>query len=226
MTESILEGYESISVLGEQLWLLPQKAIFWPARKTLFVSDIHLGKTNHFRKAGIAMPLAIHESDLNRLKWLIEATETQQCLILGDLFHSDLNGEWGLFEEWLETLAGVEFKLVPGNHDILPDYAYQRAGIEVTPPIYAVGPFAFVHDPADAPEARRQTGCAMVFSGHVHPAFRLYGKARQSIRFPCFYFSDGLTILPSFGSFTGSHTVRTSKRDRVFLCVENEVLAV
>jgi metallophosphoesterase superfamily enzyme len=43
-------------VMGERFVLLPEKAAFWPAMKTLFVADFHLGKAASFRRAGIPLP--------------------------------------------------------------------------------------------------------------------------------------------------------------------------
>ena len=45
-----------IEILDEQFDLYPQKAIFWRTQHTLLLSDLHLGKINHFRKAGIPVP--------------------------------------------------------------------------------------------------------------------------------------------------------------------------
>ena len=43
--------------LGQDLVLLPQKAIYWKQEKTLIAADVHMGKVGHFRKAGIAVTL-------------------------------------------------------------------------------------------------------------------------------------------------------------------------
>ena len=42
-----------IEISGETMHLLWQKAIWLPHRKTLLAADLHFGKINHFRKAGI-----------------------------------------------------------------------------------------------------------------------------------------------------------------------------
>ncbi len=44
------------SVAGEDLVLLAERAVFWPAKKALFVADFHLGKAASFRSAGIPLP--------------------------------------------------------------------------------------------------------------------------------------------------------------------------
>ncbi|MGB1945109.1 MAG: hypothetical protein ACPHM0_05405, partial [Flavobacteriales bacterium] len=39
-----------------EMWLLPQKAIMWPAQSMLIVSDLHLAKAEHFRSKGLPVP--------------------------------------------------------------------------------------------------------------------------------------------------------------------------
>ena len=41
-------------IFGEALELYPQRAVFWKRKGILFLADLHLGKINHFRRAGIA----------------------------------------------------------------------------------------------------------------------------------------------------------------------------
>ena len=49
---------------GQTFWLSAQRIIFWEEQKVLILSDLHLGKTGHFRKAGIAVPQAVYKEDL------------------------------------------------------------------------------------------------------------------------------------------------------------------
>ena len=51
----------------QTLWLTAQRSIFWEEQKTLIVSDLHFGKTGHFRKSGIPVPQTIYKEDLQRL---------------------------------------------------------------------------------------------------------------------------------------------------------------
>ena len=81
--------------------LLPQRAIWWPLRSMLIVSDLHLGKAAHFRKHGIAVPNAVNADTLQRLDQLITQFKPRNVLVLGDLFHSEENEEWQEFRAWL-----------------------------------------------------------------------------------------------------------------------------
>ena len=41
---------------GESLVLLGERALYWPTRQALLIADLHLGKADVFRRAGIALP--------------------------------------------------------------------------------------------------------------------------------------------------------------------------
>jgi metallophosphoesterase superfamily enzyme len=51
------------------------------------------------------------------------------------------------------------------------------------------------------------------------------GSGRQKERLPCFLIGEHVALLPAFGSFTGTFTVKPNPRDRVYLVAEGEVLA-
>ncbi|NUR18637.1 MAG: DEAD/DEAH box helicase, partial [Gemmatimonadaceae bacterium] len=58
---------ERISVRGEELVLLPERAAYWPARTTLLVADAHFGKAATFRAAAIPVPAGTTDATLGRL---------------------------------------------------------------------------------------------------------------------------------------------------------------
>ena len=53
-----------IEVHGESFVLYPQKAVFWPKHKILMIADLHLGKINHFRRSGIAVPTKANDKNI------------------------------------------------------------------------------------------------------------------------------------------------------------------
>ena len=63
-----------IQIRKEKLQLMPEKAMFWPTRKTLIIADVHLGKAMHFRRAGIPVPGGVEQLNLQRLEDLILST--------------------------------------------------------------------------------------------------------------------------------------------------------
>ncbi len=204
----------SYRIRDQQLWLSPDRCIFWEEERSLIVSDLHFGKTGHFRKSGIGVPQAVYREDLQRLLALVQYFQPRQLLVVGDLFHSRENKELELFQRWRNDLAGLAVRLIMGNHDILGEEWYRQAGIEVIPKQLQIGDFLFVHDIEDADAGDRTD--LYSFSGHIHPGIRINGMGRQSIHLPCFYFGASYAVLPAFSRFTGTVSIEPERNDNVF----------
>ncbi|MGC4102236.1 ligase-associated DNA damage response endonuclease PdeM [Ferruginibacter sp.] len=199
------------------------RTVFWEQEKILILSDLHLGKTGHFRKSGIAVPAAVMKEDMQRFIAAIQFYKPSQVVIVGDLFHSVENKEHELFLKWRNDLQHVPVLLVRGNHDIVPDQWYKNAGIEVAEGTWRKNNFLFVHHIEDVSEEERNDA-DYFFSGHIHPAVSIKGLGKQSLRFPCFYFTENYAVLPAFGKFTGTYAVTPSKKDTAFALVEDSVI--
>lgn len=205
----------SYRLRDQQLWLSPHRCIFWEEERSLVLSDLHFGKTGHFRKAGIAVPQSVYREDLLRLLSLIQYFQPKQLLVVGDLFHSRENKELELFLRWRKDFRELSIRLILGNHDILHENWYGAAGIELCGAQLHIGPFAFIHDiegVAGAPIRDRP----YYFSGHLHPGIRISGMGKQCLQFPCFYFGGDYAILPAFGQFTGTVSIEPGAESNVF----------
>lgn len=206
------------TILDQTFWLSAQRAVYWEAEKALILSDLHFGKTGHFRKAGIAVPQAVFKEDLQRLLYLIQFFKPEQIIAVGDLFHSKANLELDLFKRWRADFSSLEFHLVKGNHDILKEAWYADANLTVTEGVLQMGNFYFSHE--DCSEAEG----AFTFCGHLHPGVVINGFGRQTLRLPCFYFSPKQCILPAFSRFTGTANVQPKRSDTVFAIAENALI--
>lgn len=191
--------------------------LFWKEPGLLFVSDLHLGKISHFRKYGAAIPTAAIPQNFDHLDECISHFSPSSICFLGDLFHSYLNAEWQLFETWVQKIC-CKMVLVTGNHDIISPHKYEALGIQVAPEV-AMDGFLFTHQPEE------REGYFTV-SGHIHPAVRIRGTGRQSLRLPCFFMSPRQLILPAFGSFTGMHTMEKTAGDEVFAIADRQVIKI
>ncbi|HKK38710.1 MAG TPA: ligase-associated DNA damage response endonuclease PdeM [Cryomorphaceae bacterium] len=199
------------------LTLLPERAIFWKDRGMLIVADAHIGKVSHFRKNGIPVPGMAERNNLWRLSGLVMKTKPEQIVFLGDLSHSKLNRAWDQFVDFRAAYEDIEMVLVKGNHDILSNHSFDAARIKLVDDLKA-GPFLLTHD--------REESELYNIHGHIHPAIRLRGKGRQSLRVPCYFFGKDYGILPSFGDFTGSYTLKPIEGDAVFVPGEKETIRV
>lgn len=206
------------NIMGEEILLLPQKALYWPKEKSLFIADLHLGKGNHFRKNGIAVPSSSQEKNWEKLKELFEIDGLEKVIFLGDLFHSSFNDDCLVFGEFIGNYPHINFELVIGNHDILDPKLYEEMGIKVHHQDLFVEPFLLTHEPIESTSEKYN------LAGHIHPGVKLRGKGRQSIRAACFFFGEKNGLLPAFGSLTGLATLKVKKSDKVYLVLEDHVI--
>jgi DNA ligase-associated metallophosphoesterase len=213
----------SFKLLNQDLLLLPQKAVYWRQEKALIAADVHLGKVGHFRKAGIAVPRDMEQSDLAVLSDLIYEYKPAKLILLGDFFHSDMNSDWDWFILWRSQFPKLEIVLVRGNHDIIGEVHYQKLNILLYDQL-TIGPFLMLHHPLGDADSR-PIG-TYVFCGHIHPGINLTGKGRQNITLPCFVFGARQAILPSFGKFTGRIAIHSNKSDKIFAITKDKVLAI
>jgi len=215
---------EKLVLKGETLWLTAERCIFWEDKKTLILSDLHIGKTGHFRKAGIALPQGIFKKDLQRLFSQIQYFKPEELIIVGDLFHSHANKELDLFLKWRDDLSSLSIHLIKGNHDILAAKFYTNVNIKTSDIHFSENGFCFTHDINDLCEEDGKK--SYTFSGHIHPGVTISGGGRQSLTFPCFYFGKEYSVLPAFSLFTGTYKIRPMKGDKVFAIVEDKLVAL
>lgn len=210
----------TINIAGETLELMPQRAINLVNRKVLLLADLHLGKINHFRKAGMPLPPKANERNMEQLVELIDQAKPERVIFLGDLFHSHYNEEWEVFGQLIRHFVGVTFELVLGNHDIMSEYQYTKHGLLLHEEL-EVGPFLLTHHPIEKHAGERYN-----LAGHLHPGARLVGRGRQSLMLPCFHFGKHQGLLPSFGEFTGLARIVPKPADHVFVIVNDKIVKV
>ena len=156
----------------------------------------------------------------------VQYFKATKLIIVGDLFHSHANKEMELFLKWRHDLDYLDIHLIKGNHDILSNKFYDNAAIKVSEEQWLQSPFCFTHDIAmkcdDDPKAKK----SFTFSGHIHPGIKINGLGKQSLRFPCFYFSKEFVVLPAFSHFTGLASIYPQTSDSVFAIVEKSVIKI
>ena len=220
----------SYRVKEQQLWLSSDRCVFWEDEKALIVSDLHFGKTGHFRKSGIAVPQAVYKEDLQRLLAQIQYFQPQQLIIVGDLFHSHANKELELFRKWRDDFPEVVIHLIKGNHDILKDDWYRVADIRLNDHNLLINNFHFIHDITSTADitigniGSRKSTRNYFFSGHIHPGIRIDGMGKQSLCFPCFYFGKHYAVLPAFSRFTGVALIEPERNENVFAIVNDKIV--
>jgi DNA ligase-associated metallophosphoesterase len=198
----------------QSFWLSAERCIFWEDEKALIVSDLHFGKTGHFRKSGIPVPPKVFKEDLQRLVQQLQFFKPDELIVVGDLFHSHANKELELFLKWRNDFSDLRINLVKGNHDILKRKWYDEAGINVFEDCLKLEHFGFIHDVNACTESDQY-----FFTGHIHPGISISGMGKQSLRFPCFYFGRTYAVLPAFSRFTGLAMIQPEDNEEVFAII-------
>lgn len=209
---------------NQELHLFPSGALYWSDQSILVLSDLHLGKSGHFRKNGIPVPSTVNESNIHVMDNLMNSTEPDTVVFLGDLFHSDYNKEVEVFADWLQKYQDIHFILTTGNHDILSADLYNDLSLKAVNEFKA-DPFLFRHDYKQTSDTDNEPELYQI-TGHIHPSVMLSGKGRQNLRLPCFFFKDFYGLLPAFGAFTGTYKLPLKDARSVFAIVSNEVLPI
>lgn len=217
-----MKPYIALQLAGAELWLLADKAIFYPAERALLIADAHFGKAAAYRRLGQPVPHGTTDDNVRRLDAMLNAYDCQQLIFLGDFLHapeSHAAATLAALQAWRERHPSLAITLIRGNHDKRAGDPPGELRMEVVPEPLLLGPFALQHEPDPHPSH-------YVLAGHVHPAYRLYGKGRQRLRLPCFYLQRDVCLLPAFGAFTGGMNIERQENSRVYVVGEGAVWEV
>lgn len=213
-----------VSVAGEPLLLLPERALFWRKEALLVVADAHFGKGATFRALGVPVPSGTSAENCAILGALTDRLGVRHILFLGDFLHgprAQSESTLAALSSWRDLYPGLRLTLVVGNHDAKAGAPPAALGLELASEPYTLGPFRFCHHPG------RAAGMGgFEIAGHLHPAVRLLGRAHQSERLPCFWVRPHSLVLPSFGAFTGAALVHPEPGDRMFVVGSERVWPV
>ena len=187
-----------VTLAGERVVLLPERALHWPRARTLFVADVHLGKAAAFRAGGVPVPRGTTAHDLARLDALLRSTGASRLVVLGDFLHAPAGRVPALdaaFRAWRAGWPALAITLVRGNHDASAGDPPPAWAIDVVADPAPMAPFVLCHAPAEP-----RTGYALC--GHVHPGTRI-ADGDDAVRLPCFVLGRRRALLPAFGRMTG-----------------------
>lgn len=202
-----------LPLAAEPVLFLGDRALYWPARQALLIADLHLGKADIFRRAGIALPSGGTVDDLRRLQRLLDTHACRELWILGDILHGPAHrAAW--YQHWLgwrERNAALDVHVVRGNHDLHLPHAQLQVQIHDA---VRLPPFLLRHEPVPDTDLH-------AIAGHLHPQVALPPLRR---RFPAFWLRDRMTVLPAFSAFTAGIVPVPAPGEQMIACVENGVV--
>jgi len=202
--------------------LCPEKALYWPAKKRLFVGDTHFGKAASFWKMGIPVPGNNTEEDCDRLGKLVQQTEAEALVFLGDFLHAQVSKNETVRDtllQWRKNFPELKLHLVRGNHDLHSGDPWPELEIQCHPDPWEMEDFDCRHIPIEQKSRP-------YLAGHTHPSYRLHSRSMNSISSPCFVVSPEKIILPAFGSFTGTMKVNKTDGETIYVTDGNEVIKI
>lgn len=209
---------KNISVQNETFILTNQRALFWEKQKALILSDLHIGKTAHFRKSGIALANHIMKSDLQRLSALIEYFKPEKFIVVGDLLHAGDNSDVDEFCIWRNLYPEIQFYLIEGNHDRISESLEKKLCLNFKAFTLELSGFTFIHEFG-------KTLPGFQITGHIHPGIVLHSAVKR-IRLPCFAVSDNQLLLPAFSEFTGLDTKNLPGKSKFFVFTDSEIYEI
>lgn len=189
----------SVQFDGIEAELLPERALFLRAARALVVADLHIGKSESYRRFGVPSADGIDEETLERLGRAAMRAGARVIVVVGDLtHHADGIGEAEMerFARFRERIV-LPIRLVEGNHDrgartLPPEWMIDRVGAR-----FALGGVRFEHEPPESAAAN------WTVSGHLHPMLAVARGAR-SVEAPAFVVDRArkTVVLPAFSKFT------------------------
>lgn len=199
-------GYTlQLHLRGELFTPLAQGALWWPAQRTLIVSDLHLEKGSSYAAGGQFLPPYDTSATLKLVEALVDEFDPDCVISLGDSFH-DPRAEARLSPaERLRIralTARADWVWVEGNHDPDPPAHLGGRGAKT----FRIGDCVFRHEP---------TGEAGELSGHLHPIARVKSRGR-ALRRKCFVTDGHRLIMPSLGAYTGGLNILDDAVSRHF----------
>ncbi len=192
---------------NEIVTLDPSGALWWEARRTLVIADIHFEKGSSFARYGIFLPPYDSRTMLTRIARLATNYRPQRVIALGDSFH-DSGADFRLGSDervvLTELIGAQEWVWVCGNHDPNPPvWMGGRVESELSD-----GNLVFRHDPGLVASGGE-------VAGHLHPCHtvRRHGRA---VRRRCFVSDGQRLVMPAFGAYAGGLDLADDVFGRLF----------
>ena len=146
-------------------------------KRTLLMSDLHIGFEERFTKSGVRLPSSTHKL-VGELNELIEREKPHSLVILGDVKYSVdgiTNTEWREVPQFFEEVVSrIRTTIVPGNHDggltpLIPsDLTLEE------PQGIKIGNTGMFHGHMKPPESFNKI--ERMVMGHLHPTYSRKGS--------------------------------------------------
>ncbi len=156
-------------------------------KKTLVISDLHLGLEYEIYKRGIRIPPRV-EKQRKRIFNLLDETDAERLILLGDVKHNvpttSASEKKNLPSFFRDLSERAEVKITKGNHDGNIEELIKDSSIGIEPTNgFREGDFYFNHGQSWPSEQVKQS--KILIRGHSHPAVKFEDSLGFSSKVPC-----------------------------------------
>jgi hypothetical protein len=195
-------------------------ALFLQDFRCLILSDLHIGYESSLKEKGVFLPQASYRHMRGVIEKLIQQTDPESIVFLGDLKHEfgkPSPQEWVEVQDLLAMLVrkGLRVHVVRGNHDNFVLSILNKFDIALHEPVMMLGDFMLIHGdkPIEVPKGTR-----VVIMGHEHPAVSSLDLSGARYKFKCFLVgrSGGakLIVMPALSPLSSGVGINeTMKKD-------------
>ena len=171
--------------------------LYWPAEKTLIVSDLHLERGSYLTEDGVVLPPYDTTSAFEKLEEALDRYDPARVIALGESFRDGENSRLTAHDgDWLyDLMEDREWFWVSGpDRSTIPE---SIGGMVV--PHLTLGGIKFRHEPVRAPVSHE-------ISGRMHPVAQI-SEFGYTVRGRCFVSNGMRLVLPSIGVFSAGANV-------------------
>lgn len=146
-------------------------------KKTMLISDLHIGFEERFAKSGVRIPSSTNKL-ADELTSLIEREKPDSLVILGDVKYSVnevTNTEWREVPSFFEKVVSkIPITIIPGNHDgglepLVPSDLHLEEPLGIK-----IGSIGMFHGHTKPPSSFGRID--KLIMGHLHPTYSRKGS--------------------------------------------------
>ncbi len=187
-----------------------ERAIFMEELSAVVIADLHIGYEDELREKGVIVP-SQWKNMRNRIESIMEKTQANRLIILGDIKHNILRTP-RYVREFFDDMP-YEIVAVKGNHDggieeMVDFKVYPSQG-------FRIGKYGFIHGHSWPSEDVVKAD--FLFMGHMHPEIELFDSLKKSNKMACILYGSlnekgiekygkdiSIFVLPAFNPLVGA----------------------
>ncbi len=179
--------------INDGLFLTSDYCAWYEKKKTVLVTDFHLGYESVLKEDGVTLPTFQNEMILDRLANIKNRYDPDSFIVLGDFKHNFGRSEDQEFNELLDIMDYLiehsSLVMIKGNHD---NYLENYANIKSVPIYEDLMHFEGMtlthgHQQIQSDE--------LLVMGHEHPAVEIKDDVGSKMKFSCYLYHPECKIL-------------------------------